>query len=114
MTALYNILKYNCILSIKQPDLHHVLAHNASIIDEGSIIRIDGTYIVDKNLISSVKIDENIIHIDYKNGQWIELFLASSPDQPREVPPQSEPPVKGFSKNGRKLGRPKGSKNSTL
>ena len=109
MTTLYNILKNNCILSVKQPGLHHIMAHIPSVLDEGAFIRIDGTYFVDKKLISAVTIDGNIIHIEHKNGQWIELFLANSPDQPREVPSQPESPVKGFSKNGRKLGRPKGS-----
>ena len=109
MTTLCDLLKKNRVLSIRQPSLHHILGHIPSVLDEGAFIRIDETYIVDKKLILSVRIDGSIIHVNYNNGKWIELLLASVPEQQREVPAQPEPLTKGFSKKGRKLGRPKGS-----
>ena len=109
MTTLCDFLKKNRVLSIRQPSLYHILGHIPSVLDEGTFIRIEGTYIVDKKLISSVKVGVSVIRINYNNGKWVELFLSSVPEQQKEVPAQPAPPTKGFSKKGRKLGRPKGS-----
>ena len=78
-----------------------MMGHIPSVVDEGNLIRIDGTYIIEKSFITSVKTEGKTVRIEYNNGKWVELVVSLEETRPSS----------GFSKNGRKLGRPKCSRN---
>ena len=62
------LTKYK-VLEIRSPQGIHKLGTPAMITDEGSFYRIDGTHIIDKFRIISIKLDRNqlTIHMKDKN-----------------------------------------------
>ena len=62
------LTKYK-VLEIRSPQGIHKLGTPAMITDEGSFYRIDGTHIIDKFSVISIKLDRNqlTIHMKDKN-----------------------------------------------
>lgn len=55
------------VLEIRKQHSIYKLGHPAVIIDEGAFYRIDGTYIIDKFRIQSMKLDGNKLTIHLKD-----------------------------------------------